>query len=67
MIEINHCTSLLDTHFKKVTQSGMISNKNVWQTIKPLVSNKNGISNSNIMLIEEDKLITDEKKTGGMF
>ena len=40
----------------------MISNKKFWQTIKPLVSNKNGFSNSNIMLIEEDKLITDEKK-----
>ena len=37
-------------HFNKVTESGIISNKKFWETVKPFISNKSGISNGDIVI-----------------
>ena len=67
----NKCVNLrkkaIKKHFKKVTESGIISNKNFWETVKPFISNKSGISNGDIVIVENDNLITDENELTKMF
>ena len=67
----NKCVNLrkkaIKTHFKNITDSGIIENKKFWQTIKPFITNKSGISNNSIMIIESDSLVTDDKKLATIF
>ena len=67
----NKCVNLrkkaIKTHFKNITDSGIIENKKFWQTIKPFITNKSGISNNSIMIIENDSLVTDDKKLATIF
>ena len=67
----NECVNLrkkaIKTYFKDITDSGIVENKKFWQTIKPFITNKSGISNNNIMIIENDSLVTDDKKLATIF
>ena len=67
----NKCVNLrkkaIKTYFKDITDSGIVENKKFWQTIKPFITNKSGISNNNIMIIENDSLVTDDKKLATIF
>ena len=62
----NKCVNLrkkaIKTYFKSITYSGIMENKNFWQTIKPFITNKSGLGNSHIMLLENNSLISDEKE-----
>ena len=49
-------------YFKNITDSGIVENKKFWQTIKPLITNKSGLNNNNIMLVEKDSLITKDEE-----
>ena len=44
----------IKTHFKNITNFGIIDTKKFWQTIKPFITNKSGISNNSVMIIEND-------------
>ena len=55
------------THFKNITDSGIIEKKKFWQTIKPFITKKSEISNNSIMIIENDSLVTDDKKLATIF
>ena len=38
-----------------------MSNKEFWKTIKPFLKNKGCVENSDIMLINDDEMVTDDK------
>ena len=60
----NKCVKLrrkaIRDHFKKATSKGIMSNKEFWDLVKPYLSNKGGLSDNNITLIKDQKIITDE-------
>ena len=62
----NKCVNLrkkaIKIYFNNITKSGIIENKKFWQTIKPFITNKSGLSNNNIMLVEKDSLITKDEE-----
>ena len=37
-----------------------MSNKEFWNLVKPLLSNKGGLAENDIMLVTDDKIVTDE-------
>ena len=39
----------------------MVTNKEFWKTIKPFLTNKGCLENSDIMLINDDEMVTDDK------
>ena len=47
--------------------SEIIENKKCWEVIKPFITNKNGLSNNNIKLIQNNSVITDDKKLTFLF
>ena len=55
------------TYFKSITDSGIMENKKFCQTIKPFITNKCGLSNRHIMLLENNSLISDEKELVTLF
>ena len=61
----NKCVLLkkecIKNHFSKVTESGVSTSKEFWKIIKPFLTNKGFLSGNEIMLIENDKFITEEK------
>ena len=39
-----------------------MENKLFWKTMKPFVTNKSGVSNDNITIVDNERLITDDKE-----
>ena len=39
-----------------------MESKDFWNTVKPFITNKSGLTNSDIAIIYNDKIITDESK-----
>ena len=62
----NKCVSIrrnsIKHYFSNITSNGIITNKNFWKAIKLFLTNKDGLENSDIMLRDDEKMITDEKK-----
>ena len=48
-------------------QPGIMSNKNFWKTVKPFISNKTNRNESDIILIENNKVIKDRKNAANTF
>ena len=44
-----------------------MTNKEFWKTIRPLLTNKGSLENSDIMLISDDGTITDDKTLAKTF
>ena len=67
----NKCVSirrkLIQHHFSNVTSNRIISNKVFWKAIKPFLTNKDCLEKSDIMLRDDEKMITDEKKLVQLF
>ena len=67
----NKCVSLrknaIRDHFKKATSKGLMSNKDFWNLVKPFLSNKGGLSESNITLVKGEKMITDDAELTEVF
>ena len=67
----NKCVNLrkkaIKTYFKNITNSGIVENKTFWQTVKPFITNKSGITNNTIMLQQNNSIITDEKELTTIF
>ena len=49
-------------YYSNITSNGIITNKNFWKAIKPFLTNKGCLEKSDIMLRDDEKMITDEKK-----
>ena len=48
-------------YFSNITSKGIKTNKEFWKTIKPFLTNNDCLKNSDIMLINDGEMITDEK------
>ena len=61
----NYCVSLLRktkrSYYENLNERNVTDTKNFWKTVKPYLSNKN-ISNSKITLVENDTILTEDKK-----
>ena len=44
-----------------------MKNKEFWKTIKPVLTNKGCLENSDIMLIDDDEMVTDDKTLAKTF
>ena len=66
----NYCVNLLRRQKKKYFASldpkNLIDNKTFWKVTKPLFSDKS-ISNKKIILLEDDKIIEDDKTVAETF
>ncbi len=62
----NKCVSLrkraMKNHFKEATRNGVLSNKEFWDLVKPFLSNKGGLISSDISLVKNDAVITDDQE-----
>jgi len=47
-------------HFEIILSNGIMTNKDFWNKLKPALTEKNPTKSTNIMLKEEDELITDD-------
>ena len=67
----NICVNLrkkaIKQHLNKITEGGVMDNKMFWQTIKPFITNKSGLSNNSITLIRNNSIVTDEKILTSIF
>ena len=66
----NYCVSLLrktnKNYYNNLNEKKTTNNKNFWKTVEPLPSDKTP-SNEKITLIEKDKIIKTDSKTGQCF
>ena len=49
-------------YFSKITQNGIVTNKNFWKVIKPFLTNKGCIDGNEISIVNGDEIISDEKE-----
>ena len=67
----NKCVSLrkkaIRNHFKNATSNGLVSNQDFWNLVKPFLSNKGGLHGTDITLVKEDKIITDDRELAEVF
>ena len=54
-------------YFSNIASNGAVTNKNFWKAIKPILTNKGCLEESDIMLRDDEKMITDEKKLVQLF
>ena len=64
------CVSLrrkvIKQYFSNINSKGIVTNKEFCKTIKPFLMNK-GLENSDIMLINDDEMVTDDKTLAKTF
>ena len=53
--------------FSNITSKGIVTNKEFWKTIIPFLTNKGCLENSNIMLITDDEMVTNDKTLAKTF
>lgn len=67
----NKCVNLrrkaIRDHFNNVMENGIITNKTFWKTVKPFITNKSGTGNKKIMIVRNDKIITDDSELVEVF
>ena len=54
-------------YFSNITSKGIVTNKEFWKTIKPFLTNKGCLENSDIMLINDDEMVADDKTLAKTF
>ena len=61
----NLCVSLLRktkrSYYSNINKKNIIDNRNVWKTVKSMLSNK-FVTSEKIALVDNDKIITNDKK-----
>ena len=67
----NLCLSLrrkaIKQYFSNITSKGTVTNKEFWKTIRPFLTNKGCLENTDIMLINDDEIVTDDKTLAKTF
>ena len=62
----NKCVSLrkkaIKQHFKQATESGLVSNRAFWNPVKPFLSKKGGLAGSDISLVKNNEIVTEDKE-----
>ena len=54
-------------HFKQATENGLVSNRAFWNLVKPFLSNKGGLAGSDISLIKNNAIVTEDKELTEIF
>ena len=54
-------------HFKKATEAGLVSNRVFWNLVKPLLSNKGGLAGSDISLVKNNRIVTEDRELVEIF
>ena len=57
----------MKNHFKEATENGTMSNKEFWNLVKPFLSNKGGLASSDISLVRNDTIVTDDQELTEIF
>ena len=57
----------MKNHFKEATQNGTLSNKEFWNFVKPFLSNKGALASSDISLVKNDTVITNDQELTEIF
>ena len=57
---------VIKQYFSNINSKGIVTNKEFCKTIKPFLTNK-GLENSDIMLINDDEMVTDDKTLAKTF
>ena len=52
----------MKNHFKEATRNGTLSNKEFWDLVKPFLLNKGGLLSSDISLVKNNTVVTDDKE-----
>ena len=67
----NKCVSLrrkaVKVYFNNVTKTGTHNNEDFWKLIKPFLTNKGLLENTEIILTEKDEIIAEEKELVRIF
>ena len=53
--------------FKKATEAGLVSNRVFWNLVKPFLSNKGGLAGSDISLLKNNRIVTEERELVEIF
>ena len=48
-------------HFSKITSKGIMTNKQFWKTMKPFLTNKGCLENNDIILLDGEEMITNDR------
>lgn len=54
-------------NFKNATSTGLVSNQDFWNLVKPFLSNQRGSHGNDITFVKEDNIITDDKELVDVF
>ena len=54
-------------HFKQATENGLVSNRAFWNLVKPFLSNKGGLGGSDISLVKNNAIVTEDKELTEIF
>ena len=67
----NKCVKLrrkcIKKYFSKITTNGVVTNRKFWTTIRPFLTSKGCLQNNEIMINENDSIISDEKELTELF
>ena len=67
----NKCVALrkkaIKQHFKKATEAGLVSNRVFWNFGKPFLSNKGGLAGSDISLVKNNRIVTEDRELVEIF
>ena len=55
------------SYFKTVTKNGIVNNKNFWNIVKPFITNKSGLANTDISIVHNNIVITDDNQLTELF
>ena len=67
----NKCVSIrrkaIKNHFKKATENGLLSNQAFWDLVKTFLSNKGALVGSDISIVRNGTIITDDQDLSELF
>ena len=49
-------------HISKITSKGIMANKQFWKTMKPFLTNKRYLENNEIILLDSEKMVANDRK-----
>ena len=53
---------MIKVYINNVTKTGVQTDADFWKFIKPFLTNKGLLENAEVMLTENDKIVTEEKE-----
>ena len=50
-----------------MTENGVMTDKDFWKLVKSFLTNREGLSGNNILLVKDDKIIADDHELAETF